>query len=48
MFSVKKVEGMKLNFMKGKGSKPDFFFFFFLGSKNKVMGTESGNKVCEK
>ena len=42
---------MKLHFMKGKGSKPELqcvFFFFFLGSKNKVMGTESGNKVCEK
>ena len=44
---------MKLHFMKGKGSKPELqcvcvLFCFFLGSKNKVMGTESGNKVWEK
>ena len=37
---------MELNFVKGKGSKPDLQVAF-LGWKNTVMGTES-NEVCEK
>ena len=44
MFSVKKVWGMKLHFMKGKGSRSDLQVAV-AGWENKVMGTESDKKV---
>ena len=39
---------MELHFVEGRGSKPDLHAGGFLGWRNKVMGTESDKKVCEK
>ena len=47
MFSVKKVRGMKLHFMEGKGSRSDIQVTVS-GWENEVMGTKSDKKVLWK
>ena len=47
VLSVKKVWGMKLHFLKGKGSRSDLQVAVS-GWENKVMGTEHDKKVLWK
>ena len=44
MFSVKKIRGMKLHFMKGKGGR-SHLLVTVSGWESRVMGTESGKQV---